>query len=332
MKKAQNSANIRSYKTKKKEKVSEIKGLFFLLGLLSVLLIVENFFAIVALILPVGIEKAFAKEVQDVASVLSPTVTSLPVASSSPLFSVATLVKTTPTPTPANILQTTSEVDFCLDVPILIYHHIQPLDEARRLGHAQLTVDSKIFDEQMHYLVEHGYQTITSEQVALALRSHQQLPPKSVVVTLDDGYDDFYNYAFPIAKKHNVKMDFMISAGLIGNPGYMTWDQLREIAQNSLISIYNHTWSHAALGDSDLATIEREVMTANDQLEQKLNKKITIFTYPYGSFGKNVIEFLSQRGFIGGISTLEGTMQCKSYVMTLHRARIGNAPLSFYRF
>lgn len=329
MKSIQKPTSVRSYKRKKKAQITEIKTLCLLLGLLAVLLIAENFFTILAFVLPVRVEKVFAKEIQDMESLLSPTVTP----ESGPLFSITTLIEATPTPTqtPATVLKP-SEKDFCLNVPILIYHHVQPLAEAQALGHAQLTVDSNIFDEQMNYLVSHGYTTISSDQVVNALLTHQQLPPKSIVVTLDDGYDDFYNYALPIAKKHNVTLDWMIPSGLINNPGYMTWDQLKEASQNSLIHIYNHTWSHAALGDASHEKIEQEVMTANNQLEANLGGKVTLFVYPYGSFGPGVIGFLKDHGFVGGISTINGTMQCESYVMTLHRTHIGNAPLNSYGF
>ena len=238
----------------------------------------------------------------------------------------------TPTPTPQPALEVQDPNDFCLEAPILIYHHVQPLAEARAQGHAQLTVDSDIFDGQMAYLVASGYNIISVSDVVTALRNHTPLPAKSIVVTLDDGYDDFYNYAFPIAKKYNVKMDFMISSGLIGNPGYMNWGQLKEAAGSPLISIYNHTWSHAALGAVDRNKIEFEINTSQNELQSQLGHPINIFVYPYGSFSPLAIQVLQEHGFVGGISTIGGTRQCLSYIMTLHRTHIGNAPLSAYGF
>ncbi|HEX8931529.1 MAG TPA: polysaccharide deacetylase family protein, partial [Patescibacteria group bacterium] len=204
--------------------------------------------------------------------------------------------------------------------------------EAKAQNHASLTVDSNIFDSQMNYLVTSGYHTISSDQVVNALINHQTLPPKSIVVTVDDGYDDAYNYAFPIAKKYNVTLDLMIPSGLINNPGYMNWSQLKEMAGNSLIHVYNHTWSHAALGIADRTKIEFEVSTSQSQLQSELGKSINILTYPYGSFSPLAISILKEHGFIAGISTINGTTQCDSYIMTLHRTHIGNAPLSSYGF
>lgn len=307
------------------------KQLVVIAILLGLLFVADHFFTLLSFIKPHGIAKALALEpIGDVKSMLSVT----PTPAELPLFSLNTFVASaaSPTPTKPPLVKSELKNDYCLNVPILIYHHVQPLAEAQALGHAQLTVDSDIFDSQMAYLAEQGYHTITSSDVVFALRDHAALPPKSIVVTLDDGYDDAYNYAFQIAKKYNVKMDFMIPSGLVGNPGYLTWDQLKEMSQNPLIGIYNHTWSHAALGDASEETINREVTDANKELEGTLGKKIDVFVYPYGSFGPTVITFLQNHGFVGAISTLPGRIQCESFIMTLHRDHIGNAPLSSYGF
>lgn len=315
----------KSYKKSKKYRATKISLGMFLFVLLLFFLFSEKISFLQPLIRPVTVEKVFAT--QEIISWLSPT----PTASTSPLFDPQSLLQPTPTPTP-DFVRPTPQANFCLDVPMLIYHHVQPLAEANELGHAQLTVDSGIFDEQMNYLVTNGYHIISSDEVVNALLSHQQLPAKSIVVTLDDGYDDAYNYAFPIAKKYHISLDWMIPSGLIENPGYMTWAQLKDATQSNLIHIYNHSWSHADLGSVDEAKLEQEVVVPNKQLEATLGKPINIFTYPYGSFSDTTIAFLQAHGFIAGISTLDGTEQCTSYIMTLHRTHIGNAPLSSYGF
>lgn len=255
----------------------------------------------------------------------------MPTITTSSVFSVDSFFENEVNPSQKEITPTPIP-DFCMNIPVLLYHHTQPLDVARLLGHAQLTVDSNIFDEQIKYLAEHGYKTISAEDLIIALNSQQQLQSKTVVVTIDDGYDDNYTYAFSSAKKYGVVINFMIPTGLIGNPGYMTWEHLREMKDSPFARIYNHTWSHYALGGASLEKIEYEVMTANKQFEENLGIKPTIFTYPYGSYDGQVIDFLASHGFIGAFSTIEGSMQCKSQVMILQRIHIGNAPMNFYGF
>lgn len=108
--------------------------------------------------------------------------------------------------------------DFCLNVPVLMYHHVQPYTIAEQRGQGSLTVDTTVFDQQMQYLITHGYKTISAEDLVLALRNHTYLPPSDVVVTIDDGYLDNYTDAFPIAKKISCNFKSYGSNWLIGNP------------------------------------------------------------------------------------------------------------------
>ncbi|MGH7203070.1 MAG: polysaccharide deacetylase family protein [Candidatus Levyibacteriota bacterium] len=222
--------------------------------------------------------------------------------------------------------------DYCLNVPVIMYHHIEPLDIATQLGHEPLTVDSGIFENQVKYLVDHKYQTITLEDLITALRNHGTLPEKSVVITVDDGYIDDYTYGFMMAKKYHIIMNFMIPTGLIGQPDYMTWDHLKEMATSPYAKIYNHTTSHAALGLIDQDKIIQEVTNANQELQKNLGIKNDIVVYPYGSYSDMAIDTLKQLGMVAAVSTDPGTNECTSNIMKLPRVRVGNAPLSDYGY
>ncbi len=219
---------------------------------------------------------------------------------------------------------------FCSNVPVLLYHHIQPEILAKSKSQTSLSVDNGIFDAQMAYIASHGYTTLTAEQLIQALLLHTQLPSKSIVITLDDGYKDAYEYAYPIFQKYQLKANLMLPPGLLGGPNYLNWSQVEEMSKNPLISIANHTWSHAALGKATREKIKFEIENAAFQLEQHTGKRQTVFTYPYGSFGSEAISILREDGYLGAFSSIPGTTQCDSFIMTLHRTRIGNAPLSSY--
>lgn len=147
---------------------------------------------------------------------------------------------------------------------------------------------------------------------------------------MDDGYQDIYTYAYPIIQKYRALVNLMIPTGLMGNPGYLGWGQLKEMAGSGLAFIYNHTWSHASLGKASPEKIEFEVITAQHQLEEQLGKRVSIFAYPYGSENSFVVEFLKSHGFTAALSTIPGFTQCDSFIMSIHRNRIGNAPLTSY--
>lgn len=231
----------------------------------------------------------------------------------------------TPSPTP------TPNYGFCLYVPVLYYHHIQPQAEAVASNQTSVSTDLGFFDQQMAYLNSHGYTTISALDLVTAIRSHTGVPPKSAVVTLDDGYSDVYTNAFPVIKKYNIHVSLMIPTGLIGNPGFATWGQLSEMKNSGLVYFIDHTWSHYSV-QNNISKIHYEIETAKSQIEQYLGQPVSLFAYPYGTFTNLEVEVLKEDNFLGAFSTLPGVYQCESFIMTLHRTRIGNAPLSAYGF
>lgn len=240
-----------------------------------------------------------------------------------PLVSPYPTITITPSPVPL--------IGYCLHVPVLMYHHIQPEAAAKELGQTSLTVDNGIFDQQMAYLVANGYTPIWANELINALLTHSPLPAKTVVVTMDDGYADNDVYALPVLQKYGIKANLMLSSGLMGgNPDMLTWDQVNQMKGSGLFYFTNHTWSHYAITNGPQDKIESEIDVAQGQIQRYTGQPVNIFTYPYGMFDNNAIQTLQRKGYIGAFSEIPGQYQCDSFIMTLHRTRIGNAPLSAY--
>lgn len=254
----------------------------------------------------------------------------LPNAAESNVASLSADFKALITTPSAKPTQKPASNSFCLNVPVLQYHHVEPASQAEKLGHKNLFVSDSIFDDQMKYLVNHGYRTISSEELVKALRERQPLSGKTAVITIDDGYDDAYSYAYPIAKKYGVILNLMIPTGLMENQGYLKWSDLREMVNSGLVYAYNHTWSHFSLTDGDAEKIKMEVITAKTQLEEQLGRPVTILAYPYGAFDQKVIEILKSNGFSGAFSSIHSFSQCEDDLFSLHRNHIGNESLSAY--
>lgn len=227
-------------------------------------------------------------------------------------------------------LPTQAQSGYCISVPVLLYHHIRPQKEAALKGQSFLNVDPSFFDLQMKYLTEHGYNTISADVLINALKTHSSLAPKSILITVDDGYRDFFTNAFPIIQKYGIKVNLMIPAGLIGGEDSMSWDQISQLKQSGLAYFVDHTWSHYAINHGSGDKIQYEILTGKQQLEQNTGQTVNVFAYPYGSFNNNAISVLQNEGFAGAFSTIPGFLQCDSFIMTLHRNHVGNAPLSSY--
>lgn len=235
----------------------------------------------------------------------------------------------TPTPIPSEEPEP-NYTGYCLNVPVIFYHHVQPMAEAQAQWHAQFTVDSGVFDAQMAYLVGQGYTPISAKQLADVLINKRGLPSKPVVVTIDDGYEDIYKYAYPIIQKYGIQISLAISTGLLNNPNYMSWDQLKQMAGSGNVTFYNHSWSHANIAGVSRDKALYEVSTAKKQLSEYLDSNNNVFFYPYGGINNVATDVLRENEYAVGFSTLPGTIQCDSFLMSLHRTRIGNSALSSY--
>ena len=120
-------------------------------------------------------------------------------------------------------------------VPILMYHYVRTNPIARDLVGADLSVEPQSFAREMLMLSKAGMHTITFDDLYAALTQGHELPSHPVILTFDDGYEDFYTAAFPVLQALQMKATSFIITGKAGWKGYMTWDQMREIDRSGLV-------------------------------------------------------------------------------------------------
>ena len=217
----------------------------------------------------------------------------------------------------------------CAVVPTLMYHHVEDYGQATTEHHQQLTVDPKFFHAQLQYLHDHHYTVITMQQLVDFFDRGISLPSKPVLLTFDDGYVDFATTAVPILNQFQDPGTLFTPTGLIENPDYLTWAQIKDIAGSGRVLFANHTWSHHSMGAAN-AIIEREITLADTQLRQRGYDAPKIFAYPYGNSSPYAEKFLNAQGYLAAFTTRPGTIQCKGQRFELPRTRIGNASLSLY--
>lgn len=210
-----------------------------------------------------------------------------------------------------------------------MYHHVQDLTAAEADGHKSLTVDPKIFREQMQYLKDRGFTVLPASALISFFDTGTPIPKKSVLLTFDDGYDDFGSDAAPILKDFGFPATLFVPTGLMQNPGYLTWSAILDISVSQPILMANHTWSHHNMG-SNRTVIEKEITTADKQLAEKGLNSPKIFAYPFGIPSQYAEAFLNTQGYKLAFTTAYGTTQCAKQRFTLPRIRIGNAPLNRY--
>jgi peptidoglycan/xylan/chitin deacetylase (PgdA/CDA1 family) len=210
-----------------------------------------------------------------------------------------------------------------ISVPILMYHYIRtpPSILTDRLGY-KLSVAPADFSLQMDWLAIHGYNPVTFNDLRAYFAGRQALPSKPVVITLDDGYADLYQTAFPILAAHNFKAVAYIVTGFVGRPGYVTASQVVQLAQNG-IEIASHTVNHADLAHISPPLVLWEVVSSKAWLQELLGHPVVDFAYPSGKFNAQVIAALQASGYQSAATTISGTYHSEADRFTWTRVRVG---------
>lgn len=239
------------------------------------------------------------------------------------------------TPTPTAKILTFEEMNIlygpCIYLPTLMYHHIENADIAKSAGHSGLNVPPEIFKQQMEYLVQKGYQTITAGELVAFFDNGKPISPKSILLTFDDGYADFGDNAYPILRQLNLSAILFLPTGLADNPGYLSWNKINEIAGYGKILIANHTRSHKSVLNPD-TEVEQEIILADNQLQEHQLNNPKVFSYPYGNENQHTVNFLNSKGYTLAFTTKPGSIMCKQLRLNLPRIRIGNQALNSFGF
>lgn len=203
--------------------------------------------------------------------------------------------------------------------PIIMYHSIDPNATAEN----RLAITPENFQRQMSFLKNHHYNVLTLESLASLIKEKKRIPSKSIAITFDDGYKDNYFYAFPILKKYNLPATIFIIVNEIGRPDRLSWDEIKEMQDSGLITFGSHTLGHEHLPDiKSEQDLKKQIFDSKSILEEKLNKKITIFSYPNGGFSDRVRRLVIDAGYKLAVATNPGKKFANDDIFALKRLRI----------
>lgn len=211
-------------------------------------------------------------------------------------------------------------------IPILMYHYIGDYYNPSATGPdnalmGNLAVPKAKFEEQMSYLHSKGYSTIDLSDLTLYKQGKFKLPKKPIVLTFDDGYQDFYTNAFPILKKFGLKAEVYVVANFIGKNGYLTAAMIHELSQSNLVKIGSHGMTHADLTSIPLESALHEIDQSKVILEQKFSIKVTDFCYPFGKYN-STLESEAQKVYATATTTEFGHWNNETVSNAIPRIRI----------
>ncbi len=195
-------------------------------------------------------------------------------------------------------------IDPNAEVIVLCYHRLEG-----KAGGA-LSIEPDLFREHMQILKDHGLSVISMKQFLAWRRGEGTIPPKSVLITIDDGYESGYKVGFPILKEFGYPATYFIYTTYLNSGGKsITWDQLEEL-RDAGMEIGSHTVSHKNLklksnakgGDYD-AWLKNELETSKQILEDHLGIRVAAIAYPFGYHNDVVDKACRDAGYEAGFST-----------------------------
>ncbi|ACC98799.1 Polysaccharide deacetylase [Elusimicrobium minutum Pei191] len=185
----------------------------------------------------------------------------------------------------------------------LMYHHIGPVTNEEE---KDFFIEAKTFEQHLSLIREKGFNFVSIEDIETHQATKSYLPYKPVVITLDDGWEDNYTYAFPILKKLGVKANIFLSVSQIGTPGMLNWEQVKEMNESGLVSFGSHGLTHKRLRSLTSENVSYEMQNSKKILEEKLGKKVLSFCYPFGAFDKRIRYLCFKAGYIIDYGTRKG--------------------------
>ena len=153
-------------------------------------------------------------------------------------------------------------------------------------------IKMNIFLEHINLIKKLGYQFLHPEK----FKENFDIPKKDkkILLTIDDGLKSFYDNAWPYLKEKKIPFILFVSTKPVGNNGYMTWDQIKEIDKHEFAIIGHHSHSHEYLIDKSQDEFLNDMKTANQIFQNELGYVPILFSYPFGEYSKFMRDYVSE--------------------------------------
>ncbi len=195
-------------------------------------------------------------------------------------------------------------------VPILCYHRFGS-------GSSKMLVAPAQFEAQLEWLARNHYKVLRLRDLSGFLAGREALPQRSVVITIDDGYESVYRHAYPALKKHGFTATLFVYTDFVGSRDGLSWTQLQEMAASGVIDIQAHSKSHRNLiersgAETEAAyrqSIETEVRQPRQVLERRLaaaGVRVRHFAFPFGDANELVLESMERNEYSLGVTVNPG--------------------------
>ena len=210
-------------------------------------------------------------------------------------------------------------------IPVLLYHDIS--DGFRD----SYTISPSLFAAHMEWLNNNGFRAIAMRDIAR--------PPgngKAVVITFDDGYASYMDYAFPLFREYGFHSTINVIGSLAGtflreggNRPMLAWDEYRYLLESGRVDIGCHSYRpHSAVHKGVLGvsgeTLRQDLRTFREVLRRETGKSTDILAWPFGLYDAKRITIAREEGFRYLLTSREPSFQVSGNVAEISRRNIDN--------
>ncbi len=206
-------------------------------------------------------------------------------------------------------------------VGILGYHRTMPWTD--RGTAPTWNVTPRRFQRQIEGLLDRGYQAWPLRKVLDFHRAGRPIPPRTFVVTFDDGYECVYHWAWPILRALGVPATiFLATAYLDSGPPFpfddwpsagspdvpaeswkpLTSAQCAEMLGQGLIDLGSHTHTHAVFRGRPDAMVQ-DIGTSLEVLHARFGLVDATFSFPFDIAGPTLIAAARRAGLLCSLSS-----------------------------
>ena len=179
-------------------------------------------------------------------------------------------------------------------IPIFTYHHFMTSDEkSLHTPYDKYTMSIDLFEQQLKYLHDNNYNSITLDDLYLWYTGKKVLSNKDVVITIDDGNISAYKYAIPLLEKYGFKATIFVITGRITNQ-HQEWDpstlkffneeivnDINENHKNIYLASHTH-YLHSTINGGCAIESKTEDEIYNDVKASKEVINSDYLAYPFG--------------------------------------------------
>lgn len=187
--------------------------------------------------------------------------------------------------------------------PVLLYHGLSGLEAPNGPS------GKAMFRRQMRHLAAHGYHTLAPDEFVALLDDPSRSRRKSVLITFDDGYVDFYQQAFPLLEELGMTATVFLITDVVEHgldawagphpddtPQVVSWTQIRKMSRAG-IGFGSHSHTHRKMGELSAEALAAETSKSKAVLEEQLGKEINAFAYPYGQVSADAKRAVREAGY-----------------------------------